>query len=53
MCTSTEGCSAYQFNEESGRCDLGSKFDLFSSQPSDSNELATNITINTDGKYYV
>jgi hypothetical protein len=51
MCTSTQGCSAYQFHKDSGMCYLGSKFDLLMNQPSDNK--VTNITINTDGMHYI
>ena len=50
LCTTTQRCSAYQFNVKSGGCSLGSKFNLLMSQPSDSQGQITNITINTDGK---
>jgi hypothetical protein len=50
MCISTLGCSAFQFDEETGACDLGSKAQLRIPQPSDSAQQLTKITVNPVGK---
>ena len=44
------GCSAFQFDKETGSCDLGSKAHLLNPQPNDSPQQHAEVTINTAGK---
>jgi len=42
--------AAFQFDQVSGSCDLGSKANLLIPQPNDLSQELTKITINTAGK---
>ncbi len=48
MCISTVGCSAFQYDDESGNCDLGSKLELELDKPSQPTNQVKKISINTN-----
>jgi len=51
FCISTLGCSAFQFNKQTGSCRLGIKTGLILAQPSDNESQLTKLSVNTEGKH--